>query len=845
MPDSVIDIFMNFKANGAEVIDGLTSKAEGLAGKFKNVGNAMLPISSIAAVALGGSVKLATDFQKALDGAQRGLDLTDKEMVQFTETTQKLSKELHNQFSSTELANIETEAGKLGIAKNDVDDFTKVIAKLAVATEQTKNIETLSTNASKVSTIFKMGIPDLEKWGAAVNKLDDVTSATSNQIIEFTQRSGKMAAGTNITASTLSAYGATLISAGENTSSAATFMNKFIGVLGNATTLSKTAQGALQKLGFNAKDLAVAFDRDATGTMQKFLSKVNELDSVSRREILANIFGLEHVDSASLLVGQTENLIKNLKDAGNTTGNLNKLNTEFDKMSKSVSGQLTTVKNLIGELGISLGAILLPGVAAIAQAITPILQQVAALAQSNPIISTMIVGFLAVAAAVAPIAYIISGIVAAVTTLAPIFSSLVLGSTILRTIYVIVAGLSNLIVTTAISAIVTFATTAVAGFSSIAAAAFAALLPFAPIIIAAIAIGAAAALIVANWSTVSAFFNGLWSGVVQFFNSAMTALSTGASIATTAVIGFFQGMFDGGIAALESFLIALVGGNQQALQSALYIGESINLGISRSLEGFSLLIQGLILLPIQNVFNACKNYITNSVNEWGIVIRAFTGVVGAVFTNIRVQITSSVASWIHSIQGFVSAVASVFSQIGTVISLAINGWLGSVRGFINGIGNAFLGLVAQAQSWGSGLVNGFISGFQNAAAGAINTVAGFVQNIRNHLPSSPAKVGALSDLDKSGVAFADTFIGGVNQGGLESFLSGILSNPMSNAPNSNSLIPGGSSGGGSASIQIIYSPQITGSKLDAQAILNILKTDERRLLQTISDATAKTNRRTY
>lgn len=875
MADSVIDIFMNFKANGAEVIDNLTAKAEGLSGKFKNIGNALLPISGIAAVALGGSVKMAADFQKALDGAQRGLDLTDTEMKQFSQTTQQLSRDLNNQFSSTELAKIETEAGKLGIAKNDVDDFAKVIAKLAVATDQTKNMGELSTNASKVSTIFKMGIPDLENWGASVNKLDDATSATSNQIIEFTQRSGKMASGTNINAQTLSAYGATLISAGEHTASAATFMNKFIGVLGNATTLSKGAQGALQKLGFDAKGLAVAFDKDATGTMQKFLLKVNELDSVSRREILANIFGQEHVDSASLLAGQAQNLANNLKAAGDTTGNITKLNTEFNKMSTSLAGQAATVKNLLGEIGISIGAILLPGIAGIATAIAPVLQQFALLAQTNPMISTMIVGFLGIAAAAAPVAFIISGIVTAVTAISSAwvaFSAVAIPA--ITTVMFVVQAFGGYILYGLIPVIGTFISAAVTGFASIAAAVFAAVLPFAPLIAAALAVSAAAYLIITNWSSVSAFFSGMWASIVAMFSSAIASIISMASNLAASVSGFFTGMFDSGIAALQSFLLALVGGNQTAFAAALYIGESINLGISRGLQGIAALVQGLVLLPIQNVFNAAKNYIANSVNEWGIVIRAFSGLVGAIFRNIGTQITSSIASWVASIRNFassvsavfnqigssirtavsgwiaairsfISSVAAVFAQIGSIISSAVSSWISSVRGFVNQVGSVFLGLVAQASSWGSGLVNGFVSGFQSAAAGAISSVAGFVQKVRSYLPSSPAKVGALSDLDKSGIAFADTFIGGVNQGGLQSFLDGILSTPTSNMTGQNSLIPVSGVNGGGGTIQINYSPNIYGSKMDAQTILNILKSDERRLLQTISDATAKTNRKTY
>jgi TP901 family phage tail tape measure protein len=501
MATEVINIILELVDKFSKNVDAAQSKIEGFKSKVEGLSSAFAPVSAAAGMALGESVRLAADFDKAIQGAVRGLDLADNEIGAFTKSVKDLSAELQYQFSSTELAGIVTEAGKLGIAKSDVDDFAKVMAKVAIATDQKGNIDKLATNAAKIASVYKMNTAATEEYLAAVNKLDDASSATSNQILNFTQRVSGAASSAKIAGSSIAAFGATLISSGKEPETAATFMNKYLSVLGAATNTSKDAQNSFKKLGFSAKELAVRFDKDAIGTMQLFLKRVKALDKVTQRDILGRIFGQEHVGSALLMVEQTDLLAKSLKEAGDKSDNISKLNKEYDKFAKnSFEGQMNTFNNMMKELGVTVGATLLPGINKLLQvAVIPLVKKINELTDKHPQLSSLIAGFL--------------GIVAVVTPVAMVVSSLATAATVIPALAIAVKGLA-------------------VGLWALAA-------PFAPILIGIAAVAGGAYLIWKNWLPIKQKLIGFWSDIQIKINSFSWWIKSDPLNAATTFLSWF------------------------------------------------------------------------------------------------------------------------------------------------------------------------------------------------------------------------------------------------------------------------------------------------------------------
>lgn len=705
--DDIIRTYLEFSSNASSVLDSVTSKVDSVGDRISKVGQGFLPFSLGAAAALGGAVKLAIDFDKALQSASRGLDLSDAEVKKFAASMEGLQKELKYQFSSTELANIATEAGKLGVATADIDDFAKTISKLSVAVDKVNKIDELSTNMAKIQTIFKLSVPEVEKFGAAMNKLDDISSATADQILTFTQMAGKVGAAFKINQNELAAYGTTLISAGAKAGEAATFMNKFLTVLAAPTNSSKPAQEAITKLGYSVTDLAQRFDKDGSRTMQDFLQRLKTLDSVTQKDVMGRIFGLEHIDNAALLVAQTDNLQKYLKEAGDSVGNIAKLNREFDKMaSNSFEGQYRTFVNLTGELGKQIGMTILPGLNEILRGLSPIVQRMVDFVQLHPGVSKYIGFALMATAAFAPLAITLGSVINAVMGIINVGGSLI-------TMLKIIGSLGTVLFPTF-----------TAGFVAIAGAVWTALGVFAPFIIAGAAIGALAALIMHNWQPIS---------------------------------GFFQRLFE------------------SAMNSA----------------------------------------------EW--------------FYNGYKQVFDSLGGYLHSV--FVTRFMAELEYLATGYKMVFT----TMKNYI---GSIFTNMIANAKYSGQMLIYSFIQGINSYAQDLINNVSSLMAYIRGYLPSSPAKYGALSDLDKTGGAFTNTFMEGVNNSPLSDFLSNVFTNPQT-PTNAGLSIPGASEGSNETTIILEYKPEITGSKIDAEVILSLLRNDQRGLQALINDAADKINRRYY
>jgi len=712
MASDIISIFLNFSSNAEQTLGSLNQKVDSLGSGLTSLGKAMAPISIASAAALGGATKLAVDFDKTIQSAKRSLNLTEGDVVEFTKEVQELQKSVNFQLTTTQLAELAAGAAKLGVARDEIGEFTKVITKLGVATSNMDKIEELSANAAKVRTAFGLGVGELEEWGAAVNRLEDSTAATSAELIDFTKRASGVAAVSGVNVNKLTAFGATLISAGEPARVASTAMNKFLTVMGGAENLAPKAAEALGELGYSTRDLAEAFDRDANGTMIEFLKRIRELDSISQKRVLGRIFGQEHIDTASKLVFQVDELEKNLKAASDSATNLTKLNTEFDAMSESVGGQITSIKNTLNELGVQLGSVLLPVIADMLKAIQPVVSNFTELAQTNPMIAQVAVGVLAIGAALAPVLITLGSLVSAISTI---------GGAVSMVTGVIVPFISASI------------PLLISGITAIGTGLWAALAPIAPLIAAIAAVAGAAYLIYKNWEPIKGFFAGVWDYSVQ---------------KTKFALDFYK----------------------QALG---------------------------------NAWNATNSSFDNITNKIG---NAFIGVV-------------------NRIHNFGSQIAS-----------------------------AFQGIISQAKYFGEMLIYNFTQGIQARVQSAINSVRSMTSQIRSFLPSSPAKQGALSDLDKTGSGLVSTFLGGIDEQAIRQKLNSIFSvdNTLgrgqtgSNSPTLAASGATGGGGGGGVNITLNYSPNVSGIKLaSSDDVIRALEQDKRKLLTLIDDATRKINRRFY
>ena len=180
---------------------------------------------------------------------------------------------------------------------------------------------------------------------------------------------------------------------------------------------------------------------------------------------------------------------------------------------------------------------------------------------------------------------------------------------------------------------------------------------------------------------------------------------------------------------------------------------------------------------------------------------------------------------------FGGIVEAVRTRIGEVVSQA--------QSMANQVITAVKALPNQALAAGRSLVGNFAQGIIAAASAPIEAVQDMVTRIRGLLPSSPAKWGALSDIDTVGQGMMGTISKGIKQSAhlpvrATHSVAGDIRREFTSASS-------GSNNGDIVNIE--YKPNITiNSSADPQAIINALESRDEQFLDLIERVTGRRSR---
>jgi len=152
---------------------------------------------------------------------------------------------------------------------------------------------------------------------------------------------------------------------------------------------------------------------------------------------------------------------------------------------------------------------------------------------------------------------------------------------------------------------------------------------------------------------------------------------------------------------------------------------------------------------------------------------------------------------------------------------ALQAAIGAAQGYLAGI---------SFHSHGAAMMETLAQGMRARAEAAVAAVRDVTQQIRDHLPHSPAKVGPLSDLHQ--IKFAETLAMGIHAGPAVAAVQNVVGQmrdavtPVGSISSDTALIGGRKSGAGAPDGgSVTYSPNITinGSGLDRESLLGVLR----------------------
>lgn len=330
-------------------------------------------------------IRAASSFEDAMLGVAKQLDGARDANGKLTPAFYELRAEIQAMgreipMATNDIAEMAAAGLRMGVAKDEVLGFVRTSAKMATAFEMPAG--QLAEEMGKIAGIYKIPIGEIEGLADTINYLDDNAQSKGGDIIEVMKRIGGMASMVGMSSKDAAALGSTFLTLGASAEVASTATNAVIRELSVAASQPKRFQDGLKELGLEAEQLQRDMARNATGTIQMVLDKLNALDKERQLTVATQLFGKEYGDDVSKLAGGIEEYRRQLALA-NSEKSKGSMQKEADAKKDTASAQWQLFQNQWSEFMVSLGDQMLPTVKELLKGGGAILEGFSAFAKEN------------------------------------------------------------------------------------------------------------------------------------------------------------------------------------------------------------------------------------------------------------------------------------------------------------------------------------------------------------------------------------------------------------------------------------------------------------------------------
>ena len=415
----------------------LQENAAGAQAANERFGNSIADLNKLAMVGfgaltavVGGSIKTAIDFEKAMAGVAKTVDFAaDNGLANMKKGIEDLTKVIPLAFE--ELAEIASVGGSLGVVEEDILGFTETIAKMGVAFDISAG--DAADSMAKIAGVFGIPIAEISALGDSINAVSNSVAASAGDVIDFMKRVGGTSAALKISADNTSALGGAMVALGLTPEVAATAFNTLGITLAGFNNLTSTQARGFKRLGLDTVEFADLIQTDAVAAIHQLLGATKELGGTDALTALTEAFGAQGIKILQVAEGlDTVDLALSQVAIGadGVSAAFGSMDAEFASVSGTTANKLQLVQNNMRLLAAGVGEAFLPAVNEMILALVPVIEKMTAWAQANP---ELVVTIVKVAAAVTGIIIVVAAVSAAIGTAISIFTGL-------SAIFALVAG---------------------------------------------------------------------------------------------------------------------------------------------------------------------------------------------------------------------------------------------------------------------------------------------------------------------------------------------------------------------------------------------------------------------
>ncbi len=330
-------------------------------------------------------VQASMDFESAITGVAKTTDLTDEELADMSDAIKAMSTEIPA--STTEIAAVAEAAGQLGIQKDALLDFTRVMTMLGTATNMTD--EDAATALARFANITGMSADNYDRLGAVIVDLGNNFATTESEITQMGTRlasGGKLA---GLTEPQIMALAAAMSSVGIEAEAGGTAMTQTLNAIEKAVA---TGEDSLQSFadvaGMSADSFAEMWNTDALGALTAFIRGLGNLDEQGESAVLVlEDLGLTGIRQSNMLksLALAADQMDSAVQTANTAWDENiALTNEANKRYATMQSKLDMMQNAYNNLKVAVGDAFTPALRDAYDAGTDVLNVLGEFVQENP-----------------------------------------------------------------------------------------------------------------------------------------------------------------------------------------------------------------------------------------------------------------------------------------------------------------------------------------------------------------------------------------------------------------------------------------------------------------------------
>lgn len=335
----------------------------------EHVGRGMMAFGTATLAGLALATKAAIDWESAWTGVTKTVDGSATQMAALEGQLRDMAKSLP--VAHDEIASVAEAAGQLGIKRESIAEFSRVMIDLGETTNL--SADEASTALARLMNVMGTNTDDVDRLGSTIVELGNNSATTEAEITTMATRLAGAGALIGATESDILGMSAAMSSVGITAELGGSAMSRVLqDIFSKAKEGGDAVAGFAKVAGMSAQEFTKAFGEDPAAALETFLGGLNRIDAAGGNVVgTLTDLGIKSSEEQRVLLalkGASDLLSRSLDTGAQAWEDNSALAEEAQKRYDTAAAQIKVAWNQIQDAAIDVGSNIAPIVGGIADA---------------------------------------------------------------------------------------------------------------------------------------------------------------------------------------------------------------------------------------------------------------------------------------------------------------------------------------------------------------------------------------------------------------------------------------------------------------------------------------------